>query len=137
LRRDKLPSYQLAVVADDAASGVTHVLRGSDLLPSAARQSQLQEALGLPSVRWFHVPLVCDSSGRRLAKRADDLSLAELRERGVDARAIVAWAASSAGMLVPDRISAREALREFNLARVPRTNVVLCASTLAGLIEAR
>ena len=124
-RRNKAPSYQLATAVDDATQGVTEVLRGDDLLPSAARQWLVREALGLAHPRYLHVPLVLDASGRRLAKRADDLSLMELRERGVDPRAIVAWAAQSSGMDVAERVTAREALSAFDLARLPREPVLL------------
>jgi len=137
LRRDKVPAYQLAVVVDDAAQGVSEVLRGDDLLPSAARQLHLLRALGLPSPRWFHVPLVCDASGRRLAKRSNDVSLSELRARGIDPRAVVAWVAVTAGMQVPERLTAREALPEFDLARVPRSAVLLQPEALARLHAAR
>ena len=97
-KRDRAPAYQLAVVVDDARQAVTEVVRGEDLLPSTARQRLLQQALDLPAVRYLHVPLVLDESGRRLAKREDDLSLAELRAGGTDPRAIVAWAAQSCGI---------------------------------------
>lgn len=122
-RRDGAPAYQLAVVLDDAAQGVTEIVRGDDLLPSAARQILLQRALGLPTCAYYHVPLVVDESGRRLAKRHDDLSLSELRQRGVDPRALVGWVATSAGMLAGERLSAREYLPSFSLARVPPGNV--------------
>jgi glutamyl-tRNA synthetase len=130
-RRDKAPAYQLATAVDDAAQGVTEVLRGDDLLPSAARQMLVQEALGLAQPRYLHVPLVLDAHGRRLAKRADDLSLRELRERGLDPRAIVAWAARSAGLDVPERVSAAEALHVFDIGRLPREPLRLPASTFA------
>jgi glutamyl-tRNA synthetase len=137
LRRDRLPSYQLAVVVDDAAQGINEVLRGDDLLPSAARQWHLQRALGLATPRWFHVPLVCDGSGRRLAKRSDDLSLSELRARGVDPRAIVGWAAASAGLQVPARVTAREVTPAFELTKVPRTPVRLSHDDLERLAACR
>jgi glutamyl-tRNA synthetase len=136
-RRDRTPAYQLAVVVDDAFQGVTEVLRGDDLLPSTARQWHLQEALGLRHPSTVHVPLVQDADGRRLAKRARDLGLAELRERGVDPRAIVAWAARSAGFSVPDRLSAREATAAFSLGALAREPVRLDAETLARLLAAR
>lgn len=136
-KRDKAPAYQLAVVVDDAAQGVTCVLRGDDLLPSAARQWHVQTALGLPHPSWFHVPLVTDESGRRLAKREADLGLAELRAGGTDPRAIVAWAAQSAGIAVPERISAREVTPHFDLARLPRAPVRLDAATVAALRAAK
>ncbi|HVZ36735.1 MAG TPA: tRNA glutamyl-Q(34) synthetase GluQRS, partial [Polyangiaceae bacterium] len=89
--RSNVPSYQLAVVVDDAEQGVTEVFRGDDLLSSTPRQILLQQALGLARPEWFHAPLVLDEQGRRLAKRADDLSLESLRDAGVDARAILGW----------------------------------------------
>lgn len=135
-KRDRAPAYQLAVVVDDARQGVTEVVRGEDLFPSAARQRLLQQALGLPAVRYVHVPLVLDESGRRLAKREDDLSLQELREGGTDPRAIVAWAAKSCGIPCGERITARVALINFSLAKVPREPLILDAATVANLREA-
>jgi glutamyl-tRNA synthetase len=122
-RRDHTPAYQLAVVVDDAAQGVTEVHRGEDLLPSTARQWHLRRALGLPEPAYFHLPLVVDGSGRRLAKRCDDVSLAELRERGTDPRAVVSWVARSAALDVPARVSAPEVTARFCLERLPHTPV--------------
>jgi glutamyl/glutaminyl-tRNA synthetase len=82
-RRDGVPSYQLACVADDAAMGITEVVRGADLLKSTARQILLNRALGFENPGWFHCPLVVDHNGRRLAKRHDSLSLRDLRKRGL------------------------------------------------------
>jgi glutamyl-tRNA synthetase len=82
-RRDGVPSYQLACVADDAAMGITEVVRGADLLKSTARQMVLNRALGFQDPAWFHCSLVVDHNGRRLAKRHDSLSLGALRQRGL------------------------------------------------------
>ena len=82
-RKDGLPSYQLACVVDDAAMGITEVVRGADLLKSTARQILLQRALGLPAVAYFHTPLLRDEHGVRLAKRHDALAIRTLRERGL------------------------------------------------------
>jgi glutamyl-tRNA synthetase len=82
-RRDGVPSYQLACVADDAAMGITEIVRGADLLKSTARQILLNRALGFDNPRWFHCRLVVDHNGRRLAKRHDALSLRSLRQRGI------------------------------------------------------
>ncbi|HJX84079.1 MAG TPA: tRNA glutamyl-Q(34) synthetase GluQRS [Candidatus Angelobacter sp.] len=82
-RRDDVPSYQLAVVVDDAAMQITEVVRGEDLLKSAARQLLLLEALGCPAPDYFHCPLLRDENNQRLAKRHDALSLRRLREQGV------------------------------------------------------
>lgn len=83
-RGDGFPSYQLACVADDAAMGVTEVVRGADLLMSTARQLLLYRALGWEPPRFFHCPLVTDEAGVRLAKRHAALSLRRLREEGKD-----------------------------------------------------
>ncbi len=80
-RRDRIPSYQLACVADDAAMRITEVVRGADLLKSTARQILLNRALGLADPKWFHCELSVDERGRRLAKRNDALSIRELRLR--------------------------------------------------------
>jgi len=135
-KRDRAPAYQLAVVVDDARQGVTEVVRGEDLFASAARQRLLQQALGLPQVRYVHVPLVLDETGRRLAKREDDLSLQALREGGTDPRAVVAWAAKSCGIAGVERITARVALINFALAKIPREPLILDAATVANLREA-
>lgn len=82
-RHDGVPSYQLAVVVDDAAMRITEVVRGADLLKSTARQLLLYSALGLSAPRFFHCPLMTDAEGVRLAKRHDALSLRALRQRGV------------------------------------------------------
>lgn len=82
-RRDDAPSYELAVVVDDATMEITEVVRGEDLLLSTARQLLLFRALGAEPPGYYHCPLVRDSEGKRLAKRHDALSLRELRARGV------------------------------------------------------
>jgi len=84
-RRDDIPAYQLAVVADDAAMQITEVVRGADLLKSTARQLLLFEALRHAPPKYFHCPLLRDENNIRLAKRNDALSLRTLRENGVRA----------------------------------------------------
>ncbi len=81
-RRDGVPAYQLAVVADDHAMQITEVVRGADLLLSTARQILIYRALGWPEPQWYHCPLVLDAGGKRLAKRHDALSIRTLREQG-------------------------------------------------------
>jgi len=81
-RRDGVPSYHLACVADDAAMRITEVVRGADLLKSTARQILLYQALGLEPPLWYHCPLMKDAQGQRLAKRHDALSIRAMREQG-------------------------------------------------------
>ncbi len=83
-RKDDIPSYQLAVVADDAAMGITEVVRGEDLLQSTFRQILLHRALGFAAPAWYHCALVRDAEGRRLAKRHPALTLREMRSAGAD-----------------------------------------------------
>jgi len=132
-RRDGVPSYQLAVAVDDAAQGVTEVLRGADLLPSAARQAWIQQGLGLPRPTWVHVPLVTHPDGRRLAKRRRDLSLTELRAAGVDGRAVVAWAARTVGLACPEPCTPEEVTGLFRTERIPLAPAVVDDRVLAGL----
>ena len=81
-RRDDLPAYELAVVADDHAMEIAEVVRGEDLLTSTARQLLLYEALSWAAPAFCHVPLVRDAEGRRLAKRTGGLAIRDLRTRG-------------------------------------------------------
>lgn len=81
-RKDGLPSYQLACVVDDADMRITEVVRGADLLKSAARQILLQHALNLQQPAYFHTKLLRDAHGVRLAKRHDALALRTLRQQG-------------------------------------------------------
>ncbi|MEZ5266023.1 MAG: tRNA glutamyl-Q(34) synthetase GluQRS [Acidimicrobiales bacterium] len=82
-RNDGVPAYNLAVVVDDAAQGVSQVVRGDDLLSSTPRQIHLQRLLGLPTPTYLHVPLVLGADGQRLAKRHGAVTLAQLCE-GLD-----------------------------------------------------
>ena len=133
LRRIGMPAYQLAVVVDDARQGITEVLRGADLLESCARQWLLQEALGYPHPRWWHVPLVTDEFGRRLAKRSDAVSLARLRAAGADPRQIVSWVARSCGLNGPARVHAREIVDRFDINLLPRADVRITGADLREL----
>jgi len=81
-RRDDVPAYQFAVVADDYAMKISEVVRGADLLKSTARQLLLYRALGFHSPHFYHCALVGDEAGVRLAKRHDALSICRLRQNG-------------------------------------------------------
>ncbi|MFP5230330.1 MAG: glutamate--tRNA ligase family protein [Acidobacteriota bacterium] len=101
-RRDDVPAYQLAVVADDHAMRITEVVRGADLLLSTARQILIYRALGWPQPRWYHCPLVLDTQGQRLAKRYDALAIRTLREQGWTPEAVLGQAApAQAALRIP------------------------------------
>lgn len=91
-RKDDVPAYELAVVADDIAMGITEVVRGEDLLRSTARQLLVYRALNASPPAWCHLPLVRDAEGRRLAKRHQPLSIRELRARGLSPAEVLAMA---------------------------------------------
>jgi glutamyl-tRNA synthetase len=124
-KKDDEAAYQLAVVVDDIRSGITQVLRGDDLLPSAARQELLYRALGAPVPDWLHVPLVVGTDGRRLAKRHGDTSLQHLRREGYSAQEVLSWCARVSGIMLetPARCAA-ELLAGYRRAQLPRTPVV-------------
>lgn len=87
-RKDAPASYHLAVTVDDAAQGVTDVVRGRDLLAATDVHRLLQALLGLPTPRYHHHPLIVGADGARLAKRAGAPTLASLRAAGMDGRAL-------------------------------------------------
>ncbi len=126
-RKDGLPSYQLAVTVDDAAMGVTQVLRGRDLIQSTARQLALYKALGLQAPQqWAHAPLLIDPTGRRLAKREGDLSLKALRKRGIEPERVIGLCAHSAGLLARgENVSAQVLSADFKIANVGRDDSAL------------
>ncbi len=96
-RKDAPASYHLSCVVDDAASGVTLVVRGADLRASTPIQRLLQALLGLPEPAYLHHPLVTHADGRRLAKRDLAPTIAAMRDSGVDGRAL-------AGDLLSDKL---------------------------------
>ncbi|MDJ1122427.1 tRNA glutamyl-Q(34) synthetase GluQRS [Olsenella sp. YH-ols2217] len=137
-RSDGVFAYQLAVVVDDAAQGVTQVVRGRDLLGSAPRQRYLQRLLGLPEVDYAHVPLLVAPDGRRLSKRDRDLDLGALRAEGVAPEAIVGALASAVGLLEkPEPLRPDELLGGFAWSRVRHDDVVADADFMAGLLSPR
>ena len=124
-RTDGVASYQLAVVVDDALSGVTHVLRGEDLLSSTARQIQLQRALGYPTPSYAHVPLLMQADGKRLAKRDGASTVAGLRALGWSAQKVLGRLAAWSGLGDGSPVSARELVGVFSLSGVKKTATVV------------
>ena len=100
-RADGAWAYQLAVVVDDAMMGITEVVRGADLLLSAAQQTYLYRLLGLTPPRWAHLPLITNERGIRLSKRDSSLSMEALRSSGATPEDILGRAGALAG-LVPE-----------------------------------
>jgi glutamyl-tRNA synthetase len=125
LRNDGVPSYQLAVVVDDAEMGITDVLRGDDLLGSTPRQVQLCEALGLPVPRYAHVSLLLGPDGKRLAKRAGTPSLTELRERGIAPERLLGLLAGWAGLGDGRPVGLSDLVPRFALERLPRAPILV------------
>ena len=125
-RAEGLAAYQLAVVLDDAQAGVDAVVRGDDLLESAARQIHLRRLLGLAgSVRYWHLPLVVGQDGRRLAKRHGDTRLATYRQAGASPQRILGLLGFWCGLLESRReASMGELLERFDLARILHAPVV-------------
>ena len=105
-----IPSYQLACAVDDGELGVTDVVRGEDLLASAAAQQLLLGWLGHATPRWWHLPLVRDAGGRRLAKRDGDEGLATMRAQGVEAGRVRGLVALWLGLVPAPRCLSATAL---------------------------
>lgn len=124
-RADGVFAYQLAVVVDDAAMGVTRVVRGSDLLSSAPRQMWLHGMLGNKPPEFYHVPLLLAPDGKRLAKRDGALAISELKQKHT-AEEIVGWLAYQAGLIdEPVAVAARDLVCGFDWARVVKSDITI------------
>ncbi len=137
-RGDGVFAYQLAVVVDDLAMGITEVVRGADLAASAPRQGMLARLLGGEPPSFAHVPLVLGEGGERLAKRAQGVPLADQRARGVRPAALVRAIAAAYGfgdVHIRDEGSGAEAIealaRSFDYERLRSTGV-----TVEAILEA-
>jgi glutamyl-tRNA synthetase len=137
-KSSRTPAYQLAVVVDDAAMGITEVIRGDDLIPSTPRQLLLYRALGFQPPRFGHVPLVVGPDGRRLAKRHGDTRLVSLRQAGISANRLIGLLAWSCGWLdTPRAVSARDLLPHFRLESIPPEPFILAPDRLDRLKHIR
>ncbi len=120
-----LPSYQLAVVVDDARQEIDQIIRGDDLLSSTPRQTLLYEKLGLlPQPEYTHLPLVVGEDGRRLAKRHGDSRLSHFREQGVAPERIIGLLSEWCGLGERSELSAEQFVTRFDLERMPREQII-------------
>lgn len=124
-RSDGMFAYQLAVVVDDAAMGVTEVVRGADLLSSTPRQLLLYELLGLEPPRFFHAPLLLAPDGRRLSKRDADAGLDRLQSRCTAAELLgkLAYLGNFNPSAAPR--TAEDLLADFCWDKVPRSDICI------------
>ena len=131
------PSYQLAVVVDDHRQGITHIVRGNDLLESAARQILLARALGFePLPSYCHLPLVRGEDGRRLAKRHGDTRIARYRDAGVPFEHVVGLIAFWCGIVDRRaRMTPAEFRECFELGMMPKDDITFCAEDDAWLLS--
>jgi glutamyl-tRNA synthetase len=119
LRSDGTPTYNLAVVADDAVMGITHVVRGSDHLNNTPRQIQLYQALGLPIPQFAHIPLIHGPDGAKMSKRHGSVAITEYREQGYLPHAVnnylarLGWSHGDEEVFSPDQL-----IELFDLAQV-------------------
>jgi glutamyl-tRNA synthetase len=121
-RGDGTVSYQLAVVVDDIAMGISEVVRGDDLMSSTPRQLALYAALGEPAPTFLHVPLLFDLDGRRLSKRHGAPAISEYRSAGIAAEHIVGMLAATLGLAGDgESLSPTQLLPRFALERLPLT----------------
>jgi glutamyl-tRNA synthetase len=130
-RNDGVPAYNLAVVVDDAFSGVDQVVRGDDLLPAAVDQAFLAALLGHQPPSYAHVPLAVKAAGQRLAKRDGAVTLPELAARGMESDAVLGLIAESLNLASrSERVSPEALLRRFEPRRLPRTPWVVIPEKL-------
>jgi glutamyl-tRNA synthetase len=136
-KADGSPSYQLAVVIDDHAMGVTEVLRGDDLIPSAFRQLEIYDFFPWHPPQFAHVPLVVGPDGRRLAKRHGDTRLSTLRNAGVRPERLIGLLAHSAGLFEqPKPMAAPDLLAHFDLHKLSRDKFKFTDEHLRWLSQA-
>lgn len=120
------PSYQLAVVVDDHNQGITHIVRGDDLLDSTVRQISLQRALGYSNMPTYtHLPLIRGQDGRRLAKRHGDTRIDHYRSKGMTLERLIGLLGYWCGLTDSrTKMSPDDFLAGFNLDTLPSKDII-------------
>lgn len=132
------PAYQLAVVVDDARQCVSDVVRGNDLLSSAARQQAIAAAIGVASPRWWHLPLVRGEDGRRLAKRHGDTRISSYRAAGISSERVIGLLAAWCGIGNQDEprpMDAGEFAATVQISAIPTDDAVLTTRNIQWLTD--
>lgn len=125
-RSDGVFAYQLAVVVDDALSGVTQVVRGRDLLSSTPRQIYLHKLLGFTPPQFYHIPLLTRADGTRLAKRDAALDMGVLRETYKTPEPLIGKLAYAAGLLPEENpVSVAQLIPLFDWKKIPKGDIRL------------
>ena len=123
-RADGIYAYQLAVVVDDALSGVTEVVRGNDLLSSTPRQIWLYQMLGFDAPQFYHIPLLLAPDGRRLSKRDMDTDVGAFRKKDGSPERLIGALAYHAGVIDrPEPISARDLVPLFSWGKIKKEDI--------------
>jgi glutamyl-tRNA synthetase len=132
-RNDGVPAYNLAVVVDDAFSGIDQVVRGDDLLPAAASQAFLTRLLEHQPPIYAHVPLAVNAEGRRLAKRDGAVTLSDLAAEGLRAGAVLGLIAESLDLAAPGEwVTAEVLLQRFDPEQLPHQPWVVSGGLRSG-----
>ena len=133
-RADDMYAYQLAVSVDDGMMGITHVLRGRDLLSSTAQQIWLISLLGYTPPVYTHVPMLVDADGFRLSKRQHGLTIRQLREEGISREAILSYLAFQSGLIAEKGVySLDELVHGCDLAKLGRDDIVIDKNSIDAL----
>lgn len=133
-RADDMYAYQLAVSVDDGSMGITHVLRGRDLLSSTAQQIWLISLLGYTPPVYTHVPMLVDTNGFRLSKRQHGLTIRQLRDEGAAREAILSYLAYQGGLIEEKGVySLAELVRRCDLSKLGRDDIVIHNNSIEAM----
>jgi len=134
--KNDMPAYQLAVVVDDARQGITDVVRGHDLIESAAWQSQIYTSLDLEEPNWWHLPLVIGEDGLRLAKRHGDTRLLTYYNNGMRPERIVGLIAKWCKMTTKrEPLSATEFCQNFDIHSLATEDIIFTKEDKQWLLD--